>query len=296
MKVQWNHYHENLLKRWSQMAKTYSIMHSLTAQHFSRWEKRLGIPVILLGTIASSSIFGSSDKGWPGMVFVNGGLVLLVTALSGITRFLGTAEKEVKHQTASFKYLSISMNIDTLLSFPRRDRDIGPHEFITQEKLKILEIRDNLPEVKTSVMSYYLNKYDKTLISTKSKVNTSEYSNKRLDFGPPESDSKDSKDSKTPIVITRKPTTRRNFRNKKRSRNKLQISDNSYDFNDDMAIRVTKAGNILASDTSSSDTSSSDTEAYNYQLPEGDEENDIVNTDDHLVIDIKKPRIITVHT
>jgi hypothetical protein len=298
MTVRWNHYHEKLLKRWSQMAKTYSIMHSLTAQHFSRWDKRLGIPVVLLGTAASSSIFGSSDNGWSGMIFVNGGLVLLLTALSGITKFLGTAEKEVKHKIASFKYLSISMNIDTLLSFPRGEREIGPQEFITQEKEKILEIRDNLPEVKDSVMSTYLNKYDKTLISTKSKVNTTERSNQQLDFGLPDSgktsDSKESNSSlnkrskkhniyRSNSLNNKKYYSRGNILNSNDIRPRSEQRTSVYDFNDPMSVKMTHASNILASDTSSSDT-----DTTNYQKPikecfESEEKSTTSNSSDHIV-------------
>lgn len=55
-------YMENGLKKWSSTAKTYSIMHSISAQYYSTWNKRLGVPVILLGAAASSSIFTTSSK------------------------------------------------------------------------------------------------------------------------------------------------------------------------------------------------------------------------------------------
>lgn len=78
-----NKYMENVRKKWSSTAKTYSIMYSISAQYYSTWNKRLGVPVILLGA-ASSSIFTTSSKNdtvniWS---YINGDLVLLATGLT----------------------------------------------------------------------------------------------------------------------------------------------------------------------------------------------------------------------
>lgn len=170
-------YHESLLKKWSEMSKTYSIMHSLCAEYYSDINKKLGIPVIILGGITASSIFSSTNVheeylDW--WVYVNGGMALIVTALAGVQNFLGTQEKTLQHQNAAFKYTKIALDIDTLLSFKRDERQISPQEFISTSKTAILEIRENVPAVLPWVMADYLNKFDKTIISTRSKVNKNE--------------------------------------------------------------------------------------------------------------------------
>lgn len=167
----WNRYHEQLLKKWAQMSKTYSIMHSLCAQYYANWHKRLGIPVVIIGGITASSIFSSNKQSSEAWTYINGGLALFVAALSGVSSFIGTAEKTNKHQNASFKYTKISMDIDTMLSFGRHERTQTPQEFIQEKKSEMLEIRENVPEVLTWVMNDYLKKFDKTLTDTKSKVN-----------------------------------------------------------------------------------------------------------------------------
>jgi len=168
----WNKYMEDILKKWSSTSKTYSIMHSLAARHYNKWNNGLGIPVILLGAITSSSIFTTAttdtDNIW---TYINGGLVLLTTGLSGLNKFLGVNEKQVKHTTASFKYTSISMNIDTILSFPRNDRQEDPRKVINEIKLAILEVREHSPNLPTWILSSYINKMDKTIINTGTKVN-----------------------------------------------------------------------------------------------------------------------------
>lgn len=167
----WNRYQEQLLKKWAQMSKTYSIMHSLCAQYYANWHKRLGIPVVIIGGITASSIFSSNNNNSEVWTYINGGLALFVAALSGVSSFLGTAEKTNKHQTASYKYSKISMDIDTMLSFPRNDRSQTPQEFIQEKKACMLEIRENVPEVLPWVMNNYLQKFDKSLTNTKSKIN-----------------------------------------------------------------------------------------------------------------------------
>ena len=167
----WNRYHEQLLKKWSQISKTYSIMHSLCAQYYANWHKRLGIPVVIIGGITASSIFSSNKQDSQVWTYINGGLALFVAALSGVSSFIGTSEKTNKHQNASFKYTKISMDIDTMLSFGRHERIQTPQQFIQEKKSDMLEIRENVPEVLPWVMNDYLKKFDKTLTDTKSKVN-----------------------------------------------------------------------------------------------------------------------------
>lgn len=170
----WDKYHEKLIRKWAEMAKTYSIMHSLCAQYYSKWHKRLGVPVVLLGGIAASSIFSNNHNDPEDTEFwnyINGGITLLMTGLAGITNFLSLEEKTSKHQNASYKYVKIGLDIDTLLSFSRDQRSISPEEFMQSKKAQILEIRENVPEILTWVMSEYLNKFNHSLIDTSSSIN-----------------------------------------------------------------------------------------------------------------------------
>lgn len=182
MTVKWDKYQENVLKKWSSMSKTYSTMHSLAAEYWNKWDKRIGIPVILLGAITSSSIFTTNSEIDDSNIwkYVNGGMVLLMTGISGISKFLGTNEKHIKHTSAAFKYTQISMNIDTLLSFPRNDREKNPRQFINKIKVAILEIREYSPNIPTWIVSEYIKKLDKTIINTQTQVNKHYSSNPQL--------------------------------------------------------------------------------------------------------------------
>ena len=131
MTSKWDKYHEKLIRKWAEMSKTYSIMHSLSAQYYSTWHKRLGVPVVLLGGIAASSIFSNNHNNPEDTEFwnyINGGITLAMTGLAGISNFLSLEEKTSIHQNASFKYSKISLDIDTLLSFNRNQRNTSPEE------------------------------------------------------------------------------------------------------------------------------------------------------------------------
>lgn len=173
--TEWNQYHEELLKKWAEMSKTYNIMHSLCVQYYTSWSKRLGVPIIILGAITASSIFSNnssvSSAAW---TYVNGAMALLMTVLSGISNFLGIAEKTNKHQTASYKFSKIGMDIDMLLAFPRKNRSMAPEQFIEDIKTEILSVRENVPEILPWIMADYINKLDKTLTNTTSNVNMDE--------------------------------------------------------------------------------------------------------------------------
>mgnify|MGYP003683542179 CR=1 FL=1 len=165
----WNSYQEDMLKRWSSMSKTYSNMHILAADHYNKWDKRLGLPVVLLGAISASSIF--TNIGNVEWTYVNGSLVLLMTGISAVSKFLGTNEKMSKHKSASFKYTKIAMTIDSLLSFPRHSRIDSPRDVINRMKLEILEVREHTPDLPIWIISNSINKFDKSITDTRTRVN-----------------------------------------------------------------------------------------------------------------------------
>ena len=171
----WNKYHENLLKRWSEHSKIYKTMHSIASQYYTEWDRRLGIPVIILGAFTASSIFsvnGFSTELAYIMNYVNGSLALVLTALTGINKFLGLQEKSVKHNQAVFKYFSIAMEIEQILTFPRNGRRIEPEEFLNSTKLAILEVREHAPEVPGFILEQQIKGSNSSITDTSTFVNS----------------------------------------------------------------------------------------------------------------------------
>lgn len=169
----WNKYHENMLKKWATMCKTYTNLHSLCAQYYEFWHRWLGIPVVILGGATASSIFSTNEEFNKEWTYINGSMALIVTCLAGVSNFLGTSDKTSKHQNASYKYTKIGMDIEALLSFPRSSRSFTAQEFIHAKKSEILEIRENCPEILPHIMKEYIEKFDSNLHTYVCKKNSS---------------------------------------------------------------------------------------------------------------------------
>jgi hypothetical protein len=155
------------------MAKTYATMHSIAADNARIWDNRLGIPVVLLGTLTSASIFTTDPEADPNDIwrYINGAMVLAMTAITGVSKHIGLSQAISDHTKASLKYITLSMEIDTLLSFPRSDRLEDPRAFIDKAKMTILDIKGNVSKVPTSIVKSFIKNLDKGLVDHATKVN-----------------------------------------------------------------------------------------------------------------------------
>lgn len=143
----WDKYNENILKQWSLMAKTYTVMHLLAANYYDKLDKWIAVLLIILGAIATSSILSSYKSQNVHVSYFNGGVVFFTTILSGISKFANVAEKQNLHNSLSYKYNSISMHIDSLLTFTRDSREEDPHDFIDSIKTALIDAKKYSPGI-----------------------------------------------------------------------------------------------------------------------------------------------------
>lgn len=78
-----------------------------------------------------------------------------------------------QHTAASFKYEKISTQIDTLLIFPRHDRQKEPEIFINETMATTLDIKENTPDVKCSILKKFIEDQQTGLADIAIKVNRS---------------------------------------------------------------------------------------------------------------------------
>ncbi len=149
----WDTIHENLLKEWSEICKTYSIVHQKTSVTTESRKKYITIPLIVLGGVTSSSILVSEGVHY--MRYVNAFLALSMSVISGIADFLAFSKLSNLHQNCAFKYLSISMDIDLLLTSPRNERTEQPEPFMLDIKKRILDIRENSPSIPVEIIKKF---------------------------------------------------------------------------------------------------------------------------------------------
>lgn len=174
----WTVFHEELLQKWLRISKTYSLMHGLSSRYYARINKGLGLPVVILGALTTSSIFSSinntpdfySSEIWN---YVNGFLSLSVTVLSGVSNFLGAEQKLNSHQTSSVKYSKICFNIESILAFPKTEREIDANDFVKEIKKEIMELQENSIPIPSSILSRYIRNSENNL-NTKCLINNTE--------------------------------------------------------------------------------------------------------------------------
>jgi len=169
----WVSHHEDLLRKWAETCKTMALLHTRSSAYYGEWDRRLGIPLIVLGAAIASSIFITTNQplGW--LTYVNGLMSLVLTALTGVGRFLGLAELRVGHTAASNKYMAIAMKVDSALSFPRCERADGPQTMIDTTRRDLGEIREHAPAIAPWLLAESLSHFLKSpLTRIRSGVNS----------------------------------------------------------------------------------------------------------------------------
>ena len=107
--IQWNESHEKFLKKITKEIYVMSEMHKHVAMNYSKKNKYLGTPSILIGTVATSSVFSNSDVSY--MVYVNGSLVLLSTLMNSLRNWLDYDNRSTGHKQLSIEYESLVIDI-----------------------------------------------------------------------------------------------------------------------------------------------------------------------------------------
>lgn len=179
----WNTFHEDLLSTWSSTSKTYNIMHTIASEYYHKIDNYLNFPLILLGALTTSSIFATVPASFSNYshmwTYINGGLTLTMTILSGFSKSFGINEKIVKHSSTAFKYTQIAMDIDSILSEPSQDRKVSPTMFIEKMKKEILDTRKYSPNIPSDILNKFIQKLDKNLVNVKTTANTKNNIQKR---------------------------------------------------------------------------------------------------------------------
>ena len=119
----WTPEQEKLLKMWAEKASGYRWMHSRAEKHFDKLSKRLGIPLIILNTIAGTTLFSTMDSDYSKYFQVGVGITtMFTTILAGIQNFLSLGKLAEKHRASSGLFSNYVRDIAAELSLPPYER------------------------------------------------------------------------------------------------------------------------------------------------------------------------------
>lgn len=171
-----------------------ALLHVRSSTYYADWDRRLGIPMVVMGAVIASSIFISTNDPSGILSYANGAMTLVVTALTATGRFLGLAEIGQGHTAAAHKYNAIAMTIDSALAFARTDRPDAPQVIIDATRRSMLDIQDHAPEVSPWILKDSLRHFTKSALTRiRSGVNTSNRCDSRSPLP---------SDSSSPVVAT----------------------------------------------------------------------------------------------
>lgn len=150
----WDDSNEKLLQNWGHKAQYYRVLNEQAAALYKRRERWFGIPLIILGSVTTSTLFVSF--GTQQDVYVNGVSAVMsmsFTLLTALGKFLNYSELTHIYSDSANKYDALVMDIQEQLSIPRSARQ-DPSTFSSQVKTTMRQLKQTI-----SVPSYVLQKY-----------------------------------------------------------------------------------------------------------------------------------------
>ncbi len=140
-----------LLKKWSEIAKNYHLLHERSHLEYQKKNYKLIIPVIILSTLSGTASFTLNT--FPENIrsyvpLIIGGVNIFVGILQTLTQFMQINELVGYHKNASISYQILSRNIITELTLPINERTHNPKDFIIickKELDRIIEKSPNIP-------------------------------------------------------------------------------------------------------------------------------------------------------
>jgi len=118
----WTSEVDALLGNWRNRVYAAQSAYYQQAERLWRWHYLLGIPMILMSTIVSSSIFADKSGGFGIPTVVTGALGGLIAILASLQTFLKLAETATRNTAAADWYSSIRRDIEQLQALPRNLR------------------------------------------------------------------------------------------------------------------------------------------------------------------------------
>ena len=138
---------DQLLKQWYAGIRVAHILHRLTASHYSKLHRTLGVIVVFTTTLVGTALFATltSSKN----IYIQSGIGCISVAaavLSTLQTFLGYAELSEKHKAIAVKYGELRRELDQVLATPQPE-DSTLNDFMTSFRTRWNSIDQDAPSV-----------------------------------------------------------------------------------------------------------------------------------------------------
>jgi hypothetical protein len=108
---------QELLESWHMGLRVLHRGNFMAAKHYSRLNILLGVPVVMVTSIAGSTMFATSGESDAlALQYAAGALAILATVLSSLQTFLSYGEQAAKHKEAAVKYGTLRTELQVMLT------------------------------------------------------------------------------------------------------------------------------------------------------------------------------------
>lgn len=146
----WTHAREALVSNWKRKASLKQFLHESEAIRYNRYSLYLNVPMLILSTLTTSSLFTSADINY----YIIGTASLLVTTLGAIGQLVSFGKTSNHHLHSSREYSSIEIEIVEMLSRDPVDRT-DSSTFISDLKSRMNNLNMLAPLISQSTVKKY---------------------------------------------------------------------------------------------------------------------------------------------
>lgn len=118
----------DLLATWKQAIRVCHKAHVRSAAILQRKNRAFGIPVVILSTVAGTTVFATLETSPELWVKIAVGLLSVTAAvLASLQTFLGYSEMAERHKAASQKYGTLRREIEEVIAIHEKGEDLPSH-------------------------------------------------------------------------------------------------------------------------------------------------------------------------
>ena len=156
--IMWCEETENLLKNWGSKAQYYQILYEQAGAMYLKYDRWFGIPLIILGTVTTSTMFIQLDECTQWQRLLSGCLAFSFTLLTAISKFIGYKDLYIKFIQTAQAYDDVVMDIQEQLNRPKKQR-LAATDFVATIKIALRKLK-KAPSVPEKVFRTYINNID----------------------------------------------------------------------------------------------------------------------------------------
>ena len=154
----WSSEKEKLLKEWGVQSDMHSWLHNYNAEYYSKLDKWLSIPSILISAVTSTALFSSLGLEDDRYIVISFGILLIIgTVLQSSRDFINVIHLIHENRNSSKLYQILSNDIDAQLHQSYRGREDGD-KFLNKIKIKKNDIYLNAPPINNKTWTLFKTK------------------------------------------------------------------------------------------------------------------------------------------